>query len=144
MKPQSAWLRVDTQGHLQWIFIEASTLLAPVSELLFKKAASSNQHLLTASGVYRMEIRGASAAPDIQIVRVAEADEHFVVATVLREADEELRITQAHPSPASAGAHAGQAIAKDRLTGMISEAAATRAEGIDIGNTQTISIKFNN
>lgn len=142
MTSLNAWLRVDEQGQEQWIFIEAGQQLTAVAQILFKRAAQAAQSQLKQAGVYRLSLTGDLNMPQIEISQLASAQEHFICAQVLREADEQVRVVNLRFSAATRGPKAGQKLAPDHLSRLVSEAVATRTEDLILDDLAPIEIIF--
>ena len=143
MRSLTAWLRVDENSRRQWIFIDADAQLAAVTQILFQRAARAVQKQLDAPGVYRLGLTGDLGNPEIEVAVIAAAEEQFILAQVLREAEEEVRIINVRFSAATDGANAGQVLKPDHLDRLITEAVASRTEGFILGKTEVVELCFN-
>ena len=140
MNPLQAWLRVDEKGRNQWIFVDADSVLSTVAQLLCMRAANAARKQLQNPAVYRLEISEDLNNPQIDVTQIASNTQHFVLAQIRREAEEELSINTLRFSAASQGTEAGRIFASEQLTRLASEAAASRAGSMIPQKTETLEI----
>ena len=142
MKPLQAWLRIGPKDQPQWIFVDAADQLRAVAQVLFKRAAAAAQKQLESAGVYRISLTGDLNKPQIEISPLANANENFVLAQVVREADEEVRIVNVRLSPASRGKNTSQLQDADSVSRLVSEAVASRTKTFITGQITPVEISF--
>lgn len=142
MKPVTGWLRVGSDPEPRWIRIDAGAQLAPVAQVLLKRAINAQADAVKDQGVYRVRVSGIATAPQLDIARIANQDQNLLLAQVLRETAESVRVQRVQISLCADPPGAGDPIPEDRLARMLSEGIAACTEQIAVGTQQDIEIAF--
>lgn len=133
MNPVEALARVDHAGAPLAIHLLAPVAGAPLALELVRTALVK---AAPGDGVFRVVVSGTARAPQVDITRVASPAQHFLCATVEREADEAVRIGRVFLSPAP-GITAPTA---ERTGQLLAEAAAAAAPRLSLHTPAVVEL----